>query len=208
MLIVPQHTPKHVARPKVAVFASGSGSNFDSIAKHVQQGQLNIELACLVCNKPDAFVLQRAEAFDVPTVLLNHQDYPNREAHDRAIIEAIKAFGVEWIIMAGWMRIVSPLLIEAFEGRVLNIHPSLLPSFKGLRAVEQAWQAGVKITGCTVHFVVPEMDAGPIVGQAAVPVLEDDTLETLQHRIHSQEHLLYPRAIAQAIASFGARRET
>ena len=208
MLIVPQHPPKLTTRPKVAVFASGSGSNFASIVEHIKTGQLNIELACLVCNQPDAFVLRRAEDFGVPTVLLNHRDFPSREAHDRAIVEAIQTFEVQWVVMAGGMRIVSPLLIEAFEGRVLNIHPSLLPSFKGLRAVEQAWRAGVKITGCTVHFVVPEMDAGPIVGQAAVPVFEDDTLETLQQRIHSQEHLLYPRAIAQAIASFGARRES
>jgi phosphoribosylglycinamide formyltransferase-1 len=111
-------------------------------------------------------------------------------------VDGLKAADVQWVIMAGWMRIVTPVLINAFPNRILNIHPSLLPSFRGIRAVEQALAAGVKVTGCTVHLVVPEVDAGEIIMQAVVPVLPNDTAETLQQRIHRQEHVIYPQAIA------------
>ncbi|HTL89160.1 MAG TPA: phosphoribosylglycinamide formyltransferase, partial [Leptolyngbya sp.] len=124
--------------------------------------------------------------------------FASREDLDRAIVETLKQSGVDWVIMAGWMRIVTPVLIQAFRDRILNIHPSLLPSFKGNRAVEQALEAGVKITGCTVHLVVPEVDSGEIIIQAAVPVLASDTIETLQQRIHAEEHRIYPAAIAIA----------
>ena len=183
---------------KLGVMASGSGSNFEAIAQAIVDRRLNAQIQVLIYNNPDAKAAVRAERFSVPSVLLNHRKYPSREALDEAIVQTCREYRVEWIIMAGWMRIVTPVLINAFPNRILNIHPSLLPSFKGNKAVEQALAAGVKITGCTVHHVVPEVDSGAIVIQAAVPVLPDDTPETLQQRIHLQEYEIYPRAIALA----------
>jgi phosphoribosylglycinamide formyltransferase 1 len=185
-------------RLKLGVMASGSGSNFEAIAQSIQDGHLNADIQVLIYNNPDAKVVDRAKRFNIPTTLLNHREYESREALDRAIVTTFKDHAVDWIVMAGWMRIVTPVLIRAFPNRILNIHPSLLPSFKGNRAVEQALSAGVKITGCTVHLVVPEVDSGEIIMQAAVPVMPDDTPETLQHRIHAQEHQIYPKAIAIA----------
>jgi phosphoribosylglycinamide formyltransferase-1 len=131
-------------------------------------------------------------------VLLNHRDYKRREDLDAAIVQMMRQYEVEWIVMAGWMRIVTPVLINAFRDRIINIHPSLLPSFKGVRAVEQALEARVKITGCTVHLVRPEVDSGPILVQAAVPILPDDTPETLHARIQVQEHRILPQGITLA----------
>jgi phosphoribosylglycinamide formyltransferase-1 len=183
---------------KLGVMASGSGSNFEAIAQAIQQGQLKAQIRLLIYNNPGAGVVQRAERFGIPHQLLNHRDFATREALDAAIVEALQQAEVEWVVMAGWMRIVTSRLIQAFPQRILNIHPSLLPSFRGNRAVEQALAAKVKITGCTVHLVVPEVDAGPIIMQAAVPILRDDTPQTLQARIHRQEHVIYPKAIALA----------
>jgi phosphoribosylglycinamide formyltransferase 1 len=185
-----------VAPLSLGVMASGSGSNFEAIAQTIQTGQLHAQIRVLICNNPDAQAITRAQKFGIPTVVLNHRHYASREDLDLAIIRTLRDYGVDWVVMAGWMRIVTPVLIQAFPDRILNIHPSLLPSFKGIHAVEQALAAGVKITGCTVHLVVPEVDSGQILIQAAVPVLPDDTVETLQNRIHVQEHVIYPRAIA------------
>lgn len=183
---------------KLGVMASGSGSNFEAIAQSIVDEQLNAQVQVVIYNNPGAKVVERAERFGVPAVLLNHREFESREALDQAIVDTLKHHQIEWLVMAGWMRIVTPVLINAFPNRILNIHPSLLPSFKGNRAVEQAIAAGVKITGCTVHLVVPEVDSGEIIMQAAVPVLPTDTVETLQNRIHVQEHRIYPRAIALA----------
>lgn len=183
---------------RLGVMASGSGSNFEAIAQSIVDEQLNARVQVVIYNNPGAKVAERAERFGVPAVLLNHREFESREALDQAIVDTLKHHQIEWLVMAGWMRIVTPVLINAFPNRILNIHPSLLPSFKGNRAVEQAIAAGVKITGCTVHLVVPEVDSGKIIMQAAVPVLPMDTVETLQNRIHVQEHRIYPRAIALA----------
>nr|WP_225938799.1 phosphoribosylglycinamide formyltransferase [Kovacikia minuta] len=183
---------------KLGVMASGSGSNFEAIAQSIADHQLNAQIQVLIYNNPGAKAAARAERRGIPAVILNHREFANREDLDRAIVKTLQEYGVEWVIMAGWMRIVTPVLIHAFPNRILNIHPSLLPSFKGNRAVEQALEAGVKITGCTVHLVVPEVDSGAIIMQAAVPVLPDDTVETLHERIHVQEHHIFPRAIALA----------
>nr|WP_199290330.1 phosphoribosylglycinamide formyltransferase [Leptolyngbya sp. FACHB-36] len=183
---------------KLGVMASGSGSNFEAIAQAIADRQLNAQIQVLIYNNPGAKVAARADRWSVPSVLLDHRNFSSREALDEAIVSTLQQRGVEWVIMAGWMRIVTPVLIAAFRDRILNIHPSLLPSFKGNRAVEQALKAGVKIAGCTVHRVVTEVDSGEIIMQAAVPVLPDDTPERLQNRIHAQEHCIYPRAIALA----------
>ena len=169
----------------------------------IAQGQLQAEAAVLIYNQPGAKVADRAHQWQVPSLLLNHRDYGDREGLDRAIVATLHQFGVQWVVMAGWMRIVTPVLIEAFPQRIINIHPSLLPSFKGIRAVEQAIAAGVRIAGCTVHLVVADVDSGPILMQAAVPVLATDTVDTLHARIQVQEHRILPAAIAQAVASQG-----
>lgn len=183
----------------LGVMASGSGSNFEALAEAISQGQLQARLAVLICNNPSAQVLARAERLGVPQVVLDHRQYDSRAALDGAIAAQLQAHGVDWVIMAGWMRIVTPVLIEAFAQRIINIHPSLLPSFKGIRAIEQALASGVRITGCSVHLVTEEMDSGPILMQAAVPILPEDTADSLHRRIQIQEHRILPGAIALAV---------
>ena len=197
--------PELPTRPRVAVLASGAGSTFEAIAQSVQAGHLQVTLACLLCNVPQAGALRLAQARGVEALCLPHQGYASRSMYEQALLEALRARQVEWIVMAGWMRVVTTTLLDAFEGRVLNVHPSLLPSFRGAHAIEDALAAGVKITGCTIHHVVPELDAGPILAQAAVPVLESDDVSQLRARIQAQERWLYPRAIAHAIARTSAQ---
>jgi phosphoribosylglycinamide formyltransferase-1 len=183
---------------KLGVLASGSGSNFEAIAQAIADRQLNAKIHLLIYNNPDAQAAARAARWQIPAVLLNHRNFASREALDRAIVQTLRDHEVKWVIMAGWMRIVTDVLIDAFPDRVINIHPSLLPSFKGAHAIQQALAAEVKITGCTVHLVRLEVDSGRILMQAAVPILSDDTVETLQARIQVQEHRIFPQAIAIA----------
>lgn len=197
--------PPKASPLKLGVMASGSGSNFEAIAQSIADQTLNAQVQVLIYNNPGAKAAARADRWQIPSMLLNHREFASREALDEAIVQTLQQHGVEWVIMAGWMRIVTPILINAFPRRILNIHPSLLPSFKGNRAVEQALAVGVKITGCTVHLVVPEVDSGDIIMQAAVPVLPDDTLETLHDRIHLQEHRIFPQAIALAASQLQQR---
>ena len=181
----------------LGVLASGSGSNLEAIANAIAKGQLQAQIAVVIYNESDAFAKQRAEKFGIPAILVNHRDYKSRKDLDRSIIELLNQHNVDLVIMAGWMRIVTQVLIDAFPERILNIHPSLLPSFKGIHAIEQAFNYGVKITGCTVHLLSLEVDSGKILKQAAVPLLANDTLEDLQKRIQVQEHIIYPLAIAE-----------
>jgi phosphoribosylglycinamide formyltransferase-1 len=183
---------------QLGIMASGSGSNFEAVAQAIKDGQLNAQIQVLIYNNPDAYAAVRASNWNVPAVLLNHRDYSSREEFDRQIVQTLRQYDVDWVIMAGWMRLVTEVLIDAFTNKIINIHPSLLPSFKGSRAVEQALASGVKIAGCTVHLVSLEMDSGPILMQAAVPVLQGDTPETLHARIQVQEHRILPQAIALA----------
>ena len=184
----------------LGVLASGSGSNLEAIATAIENGKLQAKIAVVIYNEPEAFARQRAEKFGIPAIYINHRDYKSRQALDLAIIDVLNQSKVDLVIMAGWMRIVTQVLINAFPERILNIHPSLLPSFKGIHAIDQAFNYGVKITGCTVHLLSLEVDSGKIIKQAAVPVLTDDTLEALQKRIQVQEHIIYPEAIAEYIA--------
>lgn len=183
---------------QLGVMASGSGTNFEAVAQAIADGKLNAEIKVLIYNNPQAQVRSRAEKWHIPTVLIDHRQYKQRESLDREIVATLKEYEVEWVVMAGWMRIVTQVLLDGFPDRVINIHPSLLPSFKGIYAIEQALEAKVKITGCTVHLVSLEVDSGLILMQAAVPVLADDTLETLHIRIQKQEHRILPEAIALA----------
>ncbi|MBE9198790.1 MULTISPECIES: phosphoribosylglycinamide formyltransferase [unclassified Nodularia (in: cyanobacteria)] len=185
---------------KLGIMASGSGSNFEAVAQAIANEQLNAQIQVLVYNNPLAKAPIRAANRGVEAVLLNHRDYTSREAFDQQIVKTLQQYDVDWVIMAGWMRLVTPVLIDAFTDKIINIHPSLLPSFKGINAVEQALASGVKITGCTVHLVCLEVDSGPILIQAAVPIFPDDTSETLHARIQIQEHRILPQAIALAAA--------
>jgi phosphoribosylglycinamide formyltransferase 1 len=194
--ILPTPWPQAVSPMRLGIMASGAGSNFSAIAQAIADRQLHAQIQTVIYNNPGAGVVDRAAQFGIPHQLFDHRQFASREALDATIVAALQAADVDWVIMAGWMRIVTPVLINAFPDRLLNIHPSLLPSFRGIRAVEQALAAGVKVTGCTVHLVVPEVDAGAIIMQAAVPVLPDDTAASLQQRIHAQEHVIYPQAIA------------
>ena len=181
---------------KLGILASGSGSNFEVIARAIQNQQLNAQIPVLIYNNPEAKAAARAEKYGIPSILLNHRDCKSREELDTKIVKHFQEYDVEWVVMAGWMRIVTKVLLDAFPDRVINIHPSLLPSFPGIRAVEQALAAKVKITGCTVHIARLEVDSGPILMQAAVPVLPEDTAETLHARIQVQEHKIMLGAIA------------
>ncbi|MBD2231606.1 phosphoribosylglycinamide formyltransferase [Phormidium tenue] len=195
---LPNPWPQFERPLKLGVMASGNGSNLEAIAQAISRGDLHAQIQVVVYNNPKAMVAERSARLDLPTVLLNHRQYPSREALDHDIVETLRVHGVDWVIMAGWMRCVTSVLIDAFPQRVLNIHPSLLPSFPGLRAVEQALAAGVKVSGCTVHQVELAVDSGPMIMQAVVPVQPGDTPATLQARIQQQEHRIYPAAIALA----------
>ena len=199
-LVSPDLSPDVIHTPslKLGILASGSGSNVEAIAQAIAHQQLNAHIQVLVYNQPTAKVADRADRLGIPKVLLNHREYASREALDQAIIATLQQHQVEWVIMAGWMRVVTQVLINAFPRRIINIHPSLLPSFPGAHAIEQAIAAQVKITGCTVHFVELVVDSGPIIMQAAVPVLPNDTSATLHQRIQVQEHRIFPQAITIA----------
>ncbi|MGH1395286.1 MAG: phosphoribosylglycinamide formyltransferase [Trichormus sp.] len=187
-----------IAPLKLGILASGSGSNFEAVAQAIEDKQLNAQIQVLIYNNPSAKAADRAANRGIKTVLLNHREYKQREALDQEIVNTLRQYDVDWVILAGWMRVITSTFIDAFPNRIINIHPSLLPSFKGIHAVEQALQAGVKITGCTVHLVCLEVDSGAILMQAAVPILPDDTAETLHARIQVQEHKILPQAIALA----------
>jgi phosphoribosylglycinamide formyltransferase 1 len=207
-VISPTPSPEDLILDKplsLGVMASGSGSNFEALARAIEEEELNASIKLVIYNKFNAKVKFRADRYKIPAVFLDHRKFPDREEFDRAIVRILRDYGVEWAIMAGWMRIVTPVLLDAFPDRVINIHPSLLPSFKGVRAVEQALAAEVKITGCTVHIARAEVDSGPILVQAAVPILADDTPETLHARIQVQEHRIFPMGIALAARLAAAR---
>ena len=201
-LVSPQiGTPSVDSLPiRLGIMASGSGSNFEAIAAAIAAGTLSATIEVVIYNNPTAKVVERAQRLGIPAELLDHRTFDSREQLDEAIVSTLSKFNVNWVVMAGWMRRVTQRLISAFPGQILNIHPSLLPSFPGLHAVEQALKANVKIAGCSVHSVELVVDSGPIIMQAAVPVFADDTVETLQARIQVQEHLIFPRAIALAAA--------
>ena len=195
---MPQPWPRLEAPLRLGVMASGNGSNFEALVGACRRGEVQATVELLVVNHADCGARARADRLGVPWRWIDHRAYANREDLDGALIEAFQGAGVDLVVMAGWMRIVTPRLIGAFPDRLLNIHPSLLPSFRGLDAVGQALAAGVTITGCTVHVVRPEVDAGPILVQAAVPVEASDTPQSLAARIHRAEHRILPLAVVLA----------
>ncbi len=184
----------------LGILASGSGTNFEAIVQAIADRRLRANIKVLIYNVPGAKVAARAQRWGIPAVEINHRHYVSREAFDYEVAQTLQQHGVDWVIMAGWMRRATDALLQAFPHRAINIHPSLLPSFPGIRAIEQALAARVKVTGCTVHLVELEVDSGPILMQAVVPVLDTDTPETLHARVQVQEHRALPAAIALAIA--------
>ena len=182
-------------RSRIAVLISGRGSNLQSIIDASRAGQIHASVEVVISSRPDAPGLMRAREAQVEALSLSARDYPSRDAYDRAIVQLLEERRIQLVCLAGFMRLVGKPLLEAFSGRILNIHPSLLPSFPGLDAQRQALEYGVRVTGATVHVVTAELDGGPILLQAPVPVLDDDTADTLSARILVEEHRLYPEAI-------------
>ena len=180
---------------RLGILISGRGSNLQAIIDAISEKRLDAEIAVVISNRADAPGLDRARRAGIDALHIDHRPYPSRADYDKALVAELCKRDVRLVCLAGFMRLLSPTFIEAFPDAILNIHPSLLPAFPGLDAQRQAWEHGVKITGATVHFVTADLDAGPIVLQAAVPVRDDDTTETLADRILVEEHRLYPQAI-------------
>ena len=183
-------------KPKLAVFASGSGSNFQAINEAVEEGSLEGEVVLVVSDKPGAFVVERAEKAGIDMLAIKPASFPSKAAYEQIILEKLRELEVEWIILAGYMRLVGDVLLDAYSNRIVNIHPSLLPAFPGKDAIGQAMEHGVKVTGVTVHYVDAGMDTGPIIAQQAVEVVEGDREKTAE-RIHAVEHALYTKALQQ-----------
>ena len=182
------------SRPRIGVLISGRGSNLQAIIDAVRGGGITAELAVVISNNADAYGLERAKQAQIETLVIDHRDKA-REAYDEELARELKARGVQLVCLAGFMRLLSPVFINAFPNAILNIHPSLLPAFPGTNAQYQAWEHGVKWTGATVHLVTTELDGGPIVTQEPVPVKDEDNADTLAARILEMEHRLYPMAI-------------
>ena len=195
-----------MSRLRTAILISGRGSNMDSLVAAARAPDFPAEITLVLSNRPDAPGLAKAQAAGIAVAAVDHRIYSGREAFERSMQIVLETWRIEFICLAGFMRLLTPWFIGQWQGRMLNIHPALLPAYRGLHTHARAIADGVKIHGCTVHFVVPEMDEGPIVAQAAVPVRDDDTPETLGARVLAQEHVLYPHAL-RLVASGAVRVE-
>lgn len=179
----------------IGVLISGGGTNLQAIIDAIEAKSLNATIQIVISNRADAHGLLRARNHGIPTQVLDHKQFPSREAFDQAIVDLLRSRGVELVVLAGFMRLLSPVLVKAYSNRIMNIHPALLPAFPGLHVQKKAVDYGVRFSGCTVHFVNEQCDEGPIIIQAVVPVYPDDTEASLAARILEQEHRIYPRAI-------------
>lgn len=184
----------------LGVLVSGNGTNLQAILDAIERGTLLAQVKVVFSNRADAFALERARRAQVPVVVCSHRDFSSRETFDEKLVASLREHGVEWVALAGFMRILTPVFFAAYGGRTLNIHPSLLPAFPGTHAIRQALEHGVKVTGCTVHWVTEGVDAGPIIAQRAVALNADDSEETLAERIHRVEHELYVEVLAELAA--------
>jgi phosphoribosylglycinamide formyltransferase 1 len=180
---------------KIAILASGSGTNAQAMFDKINAGLLDARVVLVLSNRPQAAVLERARAFGAPICALDHKAYPDRESFDRAMLAEVQHSGADLVVLAGYMRMLTSAFLHPLAGRVINLHPALLPSFPGVHGGADAQDWGVKITGCTVHFVDEKMDNGAVIAQAAVPALPDEPLDDLMQRIHSFEHRLYPQVL-------------
>lgn len=183
------------AKQKLGVLCSGRGTDLQSIMDAIDRGEVAAEIAVVLTDKPDAFALERAAKAGIKAVCVNRKQFNGRESFEQALVGQLQAAGVTLVVLAGFMRILTPYFVRQYAGRIMNIHPALLPSFPGAHAHRDVLAYGVKVSGCTVHFVDEGTDSGPIILQAAVPVLDGDTEETLGARVLEQEHIIYPRAI-------------
>ena len=188
--------PQIIPKVKIGILASGNGSNFEAIIKSIRNSQLCAQISILIVNNPKCLAINKAIKYSIPYVIINHKDCNSRLEHDKLVMNKLDEFSVELVVMAGWMRIVGEDLINNFKNRLINIHPSLLPSFKGVNAIQQAIDNKVTITGCTVHYVKKEVDSGSIIMQAAVPLMQQDSKENLKKRIQNMEHIILPLSIA------------
>lgn len=179
----------------LGVLVSGSGSNLQAIIDNIEKGLLDGVIKVIISNNADAYALVRAKKHNIPFVIINHSDFDNREDFDRKMIDVLKSFSVELVVMAGFMRLLTPLFLNAFPMKIMNIHPAILPSFPGIHAQKRAADYGVRFSGCTVHFADEGVDSGPIIIQAVVPAYDDDTDDALAARILKEEHRIYPQAI-------------
>ena len=179
----------------IGVLVSGSGTNLQSIIDNSEKGLLDADIKVVISNNPDSYALERSKKHNIPAVLIEQGDFKNREGFDRKMIEVLNSYSVELVAMAGFMRVLSPAFLKAFPMRVINIHPAILPSFPGLHGQQQAFDYGVKFSGCSVHFADEGVDTGPIIIQAVVPVYDDDTEDSLSERILKEEHKIYSQAI-------------
>ena len=180
---------------RIAFLVSGSGTNMENLIKRIKAGEIRAEAAVVISNKPGAKALEKAVALGVKTVVIDHKTYADRAAFDQALSECLEKHKVDIIVLAGFMRLLTEGFVKRYQGRLINIHPALLPAFPGAHAIQDAWDAKVKETGVTVHFVDAGVDTGPVILQRKVQVLSDDTLETLEARIHSLEYEIYPQAL-------------
>lgn len=179
-------------KTKIGVLVSGSGTNLQAI---IDSNIPSCEITIVISNKPDAYALNRAEKHNIPAEVINHKDYDSREAFERQLIKCLDEKGVELIVLAGFMRVLTPFFVKHYKHRIINIHPALLPSFPGVNSAKQAFDYGVRFTGCTVHFVDDGVDTGPIILQSVVEITPDDTEDTLLEKIHEQEHIVFPKAV-------------
>lgn len=185
-----------MTRVRAAIFASGTGSNFEAI---INTKDLACDIVLLISDQPGAKVIEKAHKHGIKTLIVDRKQFDSKIAFEQAMIEVLKAEHVEWVFLAGYMRLVGQTLLQAFEGKIVNIHPSLLPAFPGIDAIGQAFDAGVKKSGVTVHFIDEGIDTGPIIAQEEVNILPDDTIQSLQKRIQDVEHVLYPKVINHLI---------
>jgi phosphoribosylglycinamide formyltransferase-1 len=185
---------------RIAVFASGSGSNFQAIADAVNAGKLDVHIGLLVCDRPNARVVERAKQLGIPSFVFRPKEYESREQYEQEILQRLEELEIDLVVMAGYMRLITQVLVKPLYGRLINIHPSLLPAFPGLNAVKQALDYGVKVTGVTVHYVDGGMDTGPIIAQQSLDITTDDTEESLASSIHLIEHVLLPQVIEKIAA--------
>lgn len=179
----------------IAVFASGTGSNFDAIVSKVESGELEANIALLVCDRIGAPVIEKAQKHEIDTVVYRAKSFSDKAAYEQAVLEDCRQRGIEFIVLAGYMRLIGPTLLKPYERRIVNIHPSLLPAFPGKDAIGQALEKKVKVTGVTVHFVDDGMDTGPIIAQEAIDIEETDTADDVKDKIQTVEHRLYPQVI-------------
>lgn len=193
-----------MAQKRLAFMASGSGSNFENIVREIQAGRLDADAAILICDKPGAGVLARAEKLKVPAALVDRKAHLSKEAFEAEIVRRLEESRCDFIVLAGYMRILSSEFVFRYWGRIINIHPSLLPAFPGAHGIRDAFEAGVKETGVTVHFVDTGVDTGPVILQRKVPVEPGDTLESLETRVHAMEYTLYPEALSLVLAGKAA----